>query len=76
MEPVEVVALIAVGKEEGLTSVALGDRLGIHERTVQKWGKKLGNTPPEYRPKGSQEAIVVPPWEFRNGLWYPVNEEN
>jgi hypothetical protein len=76
--PVEVVEPIAVGSSgEGLNSVELAAKLGVSKRTAQNWAKELGKTPPATTPKG-KEAIAVPPWEFREGLWYPTTnqEEN
>jgi hypothetical protein len=62
----------AIAGNGGLNSKALAQKLGISERTVQHWGKVKGKTRAEFKPQG-KEAITVPPWEFRDGLWYPVN---
>jgi hypothetical protein len=67
-------AIASSSQGEGLNSVELAAKLGVSKRTAQSWAKELGHTPPETKPKG-KEAIAVPAHIFRDGKWYPTNNQ-
>jgi predicted house-cleaning noncanonical NTP pyrophosphatase (MazG superfamily) len=59
---------------EGLSSAELAEKLQISLPAVKSWAQRWKKSPAEFKPKGSEAAIAIPAYIYRDKKWYPAEE--